>query len=143
MREKALGRKHSLNTKKKLSKIQKGKPGVPHTEHSKEKIRQANIGKKKSITTKIKISKNRKGKLTGKDNPSFIGEYLTPWGIFNTVNDVISNSPFKISKPMVKNFCITKNLLPLSKTAVIQNPLLNVYAIGLTPKYLGFGFILR
>ena len=54
-----LGRKHSEETKLKLSKIQKGIPQGPKSEETKLKLSLALKGKPKSEETKIKLSKPR------------------------------------------------------------------------------------
>ncbi len=59
-----LGRKLSLETKLKLSKIHKG---FKHTKVSRQKISNSNIGKKLSQVTRMKMSIAKKGKkMTGR-----------------------------------------------------------------------------
>lgn len=59
IREKAIGRKHTEETKQKLSELKKGKPSPRKGKHlsdeTKEKLRQANLGKKASDETKAKL----------------------------------------------------------------------------------------
>lgn len=54
---------HSEETRKKMSLSRKGRPGIKHTEESKQKLRSANLGKKHSEETRKKISEAQKGKV--------------------------------------------------------------------------------
>jgi group I intron endonuclease len=69
------GKKHTEETKKKMSDAAKGKEkpwlsGRKISEETKEKISQSNKGKKLSEETKQKISKNHHN-VSGKNNPMF------------------------------------------------------------------------
>jgi group I intron endonuclease len=62
------GRKHSLETKRKLSDIHKGHPNYlkQHTEETKEKIRLSSLGRKPSLETRKKLSISLLGNTNGK-----------------------------------------------------------------------------
>lgn len=66
IRQKALGRTHSEETKQNMSEQRKGERGSfygkSHTDESNEKNRQSHLGKKASNETKKKMSDMRKGK---------------------------------------------------------------------------------
>ena len=69
-----LGQKQSTETRKKMSDWQKKNHpmrGKKHTLESKRKISLAGLGKKHSDESKDKMSKNRKGKYCGKDHKNF------------------------------------------------------------------------
>jgi group I intron endonuclease len=61
-RQRQLGKKDSLETRKKKSEALKGKNKYPKTEAHKQKLREANLGKKLSKETRAKMSESRKGK---------------------------------------------------------------------------------
>lgn len=69
------GKKHSEETKKKMSASSKGKPknwliGRNISEETKEKLRQINLGKTLSEETRKKISENHHD-ISGKNNPMY------------------------------------------------------------------------
>lgn len=70
------GKKHTEETLKKLSAINKGKPstfkGRHHTEESKRKLSEAHTGLKFSEESKLKMSESRKG-----ENNGFYGKHHT------------------------------------------------------------------
>ena len=69
------GKKHSQETKAKMTKAKKGKKssfyGKHHKQESKEKMSKAKQGKPRSQETKVKISKARKGKYTEENSPNY------------------------------------------------------------------------
>ncbi len=69
-----LGKKHSIECKKKLSewnKVNSPRRGIKHTEETKRKISLSGKGKKHTELSKTKMSTNRKGKHAGKDHKMF------------------------------------------------------------------------
>jgi group I intron endonuclease len=69
------GKKHSKETKKKMSASSKGKPkrwliGRNISEETREKLRQINLGRTLSEETRKKISKNHHD-ISGKNNPMY------------------------------------------------------------------------
>jgi len=74
------GRKHSEESKRKMSKSSKGKPssfkGKKHTAAAKRKNRLAHLGKTASRATKIKQSRARKGKKLSRNHSKNISRSL-------------------------------------------------------------------
>ena len=69
------GKKLSLETRKKLSEINKGSKnpnwGLKRTPETKRKMSLSARGKTHSVATRVKISINRTGKMTGIDHPLY------------------------------------------------------------------------
>lgn len=57
------GQKHTKETREKMSKSKRGKPGHPCSDYAKERARQANLGKVLSEETKKKISEATQGRV--------------------------------------------------------------------------------
>ena len=74
------GRKHSEESKRKMSKSSKGKPssfkGKKHTASAKRKNRMAHLGKTASRATRIKQSRARKGKKLSRSHSKNISRSL-------------------------------------------------------------------
>ena len=104
-----LGKKHSIETKKKISDWnKKNNPmrGKKHTLETKRKITLSLLGRKHSIESKDKMSKNRKGKYCGEDHKNF-GKKLN------------KNHPFILACKMKKGVPLseeTKKKLSLAHT---------------------------
>ncbi|MEI7942978.1 MAG: NUMOD3 domain-containing DNA-binding protein [Candidatus Riflemargulisbacteria bacterium] len=69
-----LGRKHSEETKIKISNSHKGIPGKPHTEDTKERISAKKLGVLKSDETKAKMSNAQRGKVISEETRKKISE---------------------------------------------------------------------
>ncbi len=77
------GKNHTDKAKKKMSESRKGENNVMygknHTEETRLKIAISATGRKHSKETIEKMSESRKGKKLGRNNPSFIGYFKTPF----------------------------------------------------------------
>ena len=77
----------------------------------------------------------------GKRNPNYLGDYITPWGIYESSRSASKSCPQKISDVAVINFCNTKNNIPISYLSVCRSKgYLDKTHIGFTPKQIGFDF---
>lgn len=99
-------------------------------------------GKSHSPSTKQKISKSKTGISVnkGKENPSFIGYYITPWGEFDSIRDCVSNSPSKMSTRSIHSLCRNCHK-PITIHQVVKSSYLSKIDIGKTPNKLGFNFL--
>jgi hypothetical protein len=156
--------KISLETRKKQSDAQKGKVlsdsirskisesmvGMKKSLCHKENLSKSLKGKKKSKEHIEKIAKIRKGTRwteeqkqnlrnirsnKGKNNPSFSGWYITPWGIFETPNIASDNAPFEITVNGIRKYCKSRN-----KILITNNHPIRLEYVGKTPEELGYGF---
>jgi hypothetical protein len=145
--EAQMGKTIPTNTREKISQTTRGKT---KSEKHRENLSKSLKGKKKSQEHISKISKSRTGSKwtdeqkqnlkivrpsTGKDNPSFLGWYITPWGVFETVPSAKNNAPFKIKENGIRKYCKYRN----EKLITNNHPIRKEY-VGKTPKELGFGF---
>lgn len=99
-------------------------------------------GKSHSSATKQKISDSKTGVSVnkGKENPCFIGYYITPWGKFDSIRDCVSKSPFKLSTRSIHSLCRNNNK-PITKHQIVKSSYLTEYHLGKTPNKLGFSFL--
>jgi len=146
---------HSQQTKDKISKSNKGK--MLSNDH-KSKLRIIGFHRKHSQQTKDKMSKSRKGMIFTKDhcnnisisakkrtkynfgrnNHNYIGDYVTPWGIFESSYDF----PDYVNKTTIIRWCKNSDKI-ISKNSYIQSPYLKSLSenpVGKTFKNLGFTF---
>ena len=99
-------------------------------------------GKSHSPESKQKISKAKRGISVnaGKDNHSFSGYYVTPWGIFESPQKAANNAPVKMSIRSILSLC-KRNDRPINKVQLVKSAYLQSidhrYA---TPRELGFDF---
>ena len=78
---------------------------------------------------------------TGKNNPNYKGNYITPWGSYESSRLAAKACSSNISSVAILNFCKLKNEIPISYLSVCRSKgFLNSTHIGLTPKQFGFGF---
>ena len=141
------GKTISTTTRKKISETMRGKI---KSEKHRESLSKSLKGKKKSKEHLSKISKTRTGmKWTeeqkknlkiirpsaGKDNPSFLGWYITPWGTFETPESAKNNASFEITENGIRKYCKYRN-----ETLITNNHPIQKEYVGKTPKELGFGF---
>ena len=111
-----LKREHASN----VSKLKKGCKQPPRT-----------------IQTKQRLSISKTGKL----NPQYKGNYITPWGIFTSSRLAANACPTFITDVCIINFCKTKNNIPINLLSVCRSKAyLNNNHIGKTPRELGFFF---
>jgi len=81
----------------------------------------------------------------GKDNNNFKGHYITPWGIFESVDAAIQACYKPISSMGIRLWCGTNNEKPVTKGSIGQSEYLQSRVRsrnieGLTFAQLGFGF---
>ena len=76
---------------------------------------------------------------TGKLNPNFKCEWVTPWGEFESSRLAANSCPEYISDVSILNFCQKKNTTPISYLSVCRSKgWLSENHIGKTPAELGF-----
>lgn len=90
----------------------------------------------RTTQAKINYSKSKTGKL----NPQFKSEWMTPWGIFESSRLAARACPEKISDVAILNFCQNKNKQPITFLSVCRSKgYLKIDHVGKTPEELGFG----
>lgn len=78
---------------------------------------------------------------TGKNNPNYKGNYITPWGIYESSRLASKACPSNISAVAILNFCKLKNNIPISYLSVCRSKgFLNSSHVGFTPNQIGFSF---
>jgi hypothetical protein len=83
----------------------------------------------------VRLSKSK----TGKKNPNFKQEWITPWGTYPSSRLAADACPESISCGSILNFCQKKNTQPISYLSVCRSKgWLKEEHIGKTPKELGF-----
>ncbi len=131
--------------------------GMTNKNHTKETKLQQSIkmmgntngkGRKASEETKRNQSVAMKGNTNfpvkyGKDNPSWSGYYVTPWGTFETLPIASKAAPIKLSDTAVANWCKRKNDSKVSKFHLTKNKgLFAEIDLGKTFKECGYYFLL-
>jgi len=145
------GKTHSDETKQKLREINLGKK---HTQETKDKIRKLKTGLKSSQETKLKISKANKGKIIpqyqrdiisksklGKNNHNYIGNYITPWGTFESSTQASKGT--EIAHKTIQNWCKNNNDKLINNRMISQSPYLkslNISPLGKSFNEMGFDF---
>lgn len=141
------GKTIPLETRQKISATTKGRA---KSEKHRNNLSKSLKGRKKTKEHLARLSESRKGlkwtdeqkqrlkqarPLNGKNNPSFLGWYVTPWGIFDTPKQASDSSPFDITESSIRKYCKYRN----NKMITNNHPIRLEY-VGKTPKELGFGF---
>jgi len=76
---------------------------------------------------------------TGKLNPNFKCEWVTPWGTYESSRLAAKNCPAYITSASILNFCQKKNKTPISYLSVCRSKgWLSKQHIGKAPAELGF-----
>ena len=89
----------------------------------------------RSKETRRRLSKSKSGKL----NPNYKHDYTTPWGKFSSPNDAADACVDYITGACIRNYCTTKNDMPISYLSVCRSKgWLKEEHIGKTPAELGF-----
>lgn len=89
----------------------------------------------RTTETRQRLTKSKTGKL----NPNFKCEWVTPWGTFDSSRLAAEACPEYISAPTILNFCQKKNKDPISYLSVCRSKgWLKEEHIGNTPLALGF-----
>lgn len=151
LRKVMTGRIVSEETRKKIGEKSKGRgKGVLKSKEHREKISQANKGKVTSEETRRKLSEINKGKGNpqylkhgaGKDNCRFQGYYITPFGTFESIQQIMNNVP-NIKYSVIRK-CKDHNQI-ISRYAYNASSFLKLYfdksIIGKTYKDIGFYFV--
>jgi hypothetical protein len=77
----------------------------------------------------------------GRNSYQFRGEYITPWGTFDSGNLAAKHSPNYITGNYLRNICTIKNKTPINLLSVCRSKgFLKEDYIGKTPFDLGFKF---
>lgn len=77
---------------------------------------------------------------TGKLNPNYKREYITPWGVFASSRLAAKSCPEYITSVCVINFCVKNNHKPINYLSVCRSKgWVNHTHIGKTPAQIGFG----
>jgi len=143
------GKKLSEETKRKIGLTSKGRgKGIPKSEDHKKKISEANKGKAKSQEHRKKLSEANKGKTNnnqylkhgcGKDNSSFKGYYITPFGKFASQKEA---AKMGIRYGLVR-YCKNNEVVVTKEAWAASKSLKELFSkniIGKTYKELGFSF---
>ena len=112
----------------------------PCAEATKKKIAKTLTGSKRPQVVNDKISKSLTGKYTGNKSGKYIGDYVTPWGTYDSLVATIKACPVPTSERVIQNFCRFKNTKSIHHSSARQCNFLNEDAIGRTPLELGFKF---
>lgn len=89
----------------------------------------------RSLIAKQNYSKSKTGKL----NPRFKNEWITPWGIFESTRLAAKSCPTFITAEFILRACQKNNTIPITYLSVCRSKgWLNNTHIGKTPKELGF-----
>ena len=89
----------------------------------------------RSAETKKRLSKSKTGKL----NPNFKCEWITPWGTFESSRLAAEACLEKISANTILNLCQTRNKIPISKLSICRSKeWFKEEHINKTPEQLGF-----
>jgi hypothetical protein len=81
------------------------------------------------------LSKSKTGKL----NPNYKYEWITPWGTYESSRAAAKKCPESISAVSILNFCQKKNNIPISYLSVCRSKgWIKDKHIGKTPAQLGF-----
>lgn len=134
----------SHETREKLSKARKGKPlSTTHRANIGNALRGNRsdennpfYGHKHSSEN---IQKYRNDKL-GAKNPNFIGNFITPWGSFQSSGLAQENCNFTITAASIRDWCIHRNLDVVSSRSKLAKHL-GKNVIGKTHNEIGFDFI--
>ena len=106
-------------------------------EHSKNVSKQKKGCKQPPRTEKTRklLSKSKTGKL----NPNFKNEWVTPWGVFPSSRLAAKACPEYITDVSIINFCTKKNKKPISFLSICRSKgYLKLEHTGRTPYQLGF-----
>jgi hypothetical protein len=119
------GKKHSLETKLKMSDACKGKNHYLFGKHrsleTRLKIRKSQIGKKISKETRLKIAKSRKGKPLSKETKLKLSKILSGKNNHNFGKKHSKETRFKISKALTGKKRSLEIRLQMSKTRKGKN----------------------
>lgn len=162
MRLNNIGRKHTEESKKKmsenspfkgvpkseefkkhLSELYKGKknPWNQITNRNPEKIRKTaekHRGMKRSEEACKNISQSKIGKQKGCNNNEFIGYWITPYGKFDSLKS--ASESIGNSEVCIWNRCLTKNNNKILRFSFVKDDKIREEDIGKTWKEIGWGF---
>lgn len=127
------GASHSATTREKLSVANKGKLKSPET-RSRMSYAKRVTGSDRKCISRDSRSRMSESKI-GSKNSGWLGTYVTPWGMFDSLSAACSSSPFPISQPTVSKYCRSGNDVVFTGNSAKK--LLN----GKTPRERGFAFI--
>lgn len=158
-----IGRKHSEESKQKMSENSKIKgkkrslefclnlsrklKGREHPWQDKvnknpekiEKTRQKHLGSKRTTEQCKNISESIKGKRQGSENHMYSGDYVTPYGIFSSLKSAASS--VGNSEICIRDRCKTKNKNKITENSVRTDPKITKDMVGKTWEEVGWTFL--
>jgi hypothetical protein len=122
--------RHSSETKRKISQSQKGEKNHRY-------------GKRMSAQERKMYSESAP---KGKDNPSFVGYWVLPHGVFSSKNSASKQSKYHIGNDTIIKWCKNKNNHLVTKNHIARSEYLKGMfdvnlIVGKTFGEIGFGFI--
>lgn len=136
----ASNRSHTKETKEKISLASKGENngfyGKNHTEETKQAMRDKWTEERRKVLGEQKSGdkSNLKG-LTGSKNPGFRHYFHTPWGIFESKDEVFKSTGFPTH--LIKKFCNTPEVVVNSVKPSLDKAGITDY-LGKTYREIGF-----
>lgn len=127
------GRKHTHEELQKMSNSMIGK-------NAGEKNGMFGLSGKNNPNFGRKHTNEFKQGRIGENNPHFKGWYITPWGNYSSVREIIENCSIKINGQTVSNWCKNNQKL-ITQPMILHSNYLTNDMLGKTFQEIGFDFI--